>query len=167
MRAGAHETWIVDSTPLIVLAKIEQLPLLTFFADRLWIPQIVAEEVQAGSENDPARAALTAGFGQIVPTAPVPASLAERHLDAGEEAVLAVALAQSGSRVVLDDGKARAAAQALGIPIIGTLGIIARACASGRISAAKPLIEKLRQVDFRADDALLSAVLTRLGEAWP
>lgn len=167
MSAAAPETWVADSTPLIVLAKIGHLSLLTLFAAQVLIPQTVADEVQAGDEGDPTRAALMAGFGQIVAAPPIPPPVAALHLDAGEEAVLAAALATSGSRAVLDDGKARAAAQTLGVPLIGTLGIIVRARAAGHIPAAKPLVEALRQVGFHADNALLSAVLHRLGETWP
>jgi len=159
--------WIADSTPLIVLAKIGHLHLLTLFADEVLIPQMVVEEVLAGDEDDPGRQALELGFGQRVANPPVPSSVAALRLDAGEEAVLAVAAAKPGSHVVLDDGKARAAAQTLGVPVIGTLGIVARAKAEGHIPAAKPLIRALQSVQFRADDALLRAVLQGLGETWP
>lgn len=164
---AAQEIWIVDSTPLIVLAKINYLFLVPRLNASLVIPQTVADEVQAGGKNDPAHAALLAEWGQIAPTPPIPAALAALHLDAGEEAVLAVALARPGSRAVIDDGKARAAARALSVPMIGTLGIIARARAANDIPAAKPLIVALRQVGFHADDGLLTAILDRLGEDWP
>lgn len=163
----AQEIWVVDSTPLIVLAKINYLFLMPRLNASLIIPQTVTDEVQAGDENDPARAALLGGWGQIIPTPPISVALAALHLDAGEEAVLAVALAHPGSRAVIDDGKARTAARALFVPMIGTLGIIARARAANDIPAAKPLIVALRQVGFHADDSLLTAILNRLGEDWP
>lgn len=162
-----QETWIVDSTPLIVLAKINYLFLLPLLSASLVIPQTVADEVQAGDKNDPARASLLGGWGQIIPTPPIPIPVAALHLDAGEEAVLSVALARPGSRAVIDDGKARAAAQALSVPMIGTLGVIARARVADNIPAAKPLVVALRQVGFHADDDLLTAILNRLGEVWP
>ncbi|MDQ2800333.1 MAG: DUF3368 domain-containing protein [Armatimonadota bacterium] len=167
MSIVSAEDWVVDSTPLIVLAKIDYLHLLTLFADQLLIPQIVADEVQAGDENDPARKALTSGFGQSFLSPTIPPQVAAYCLDPGEEAVLAGALARPGSRAVLDDGKGRLAAQGLNIPLIGTLGIIVRARMANHIPAAKPLIMALRQVDFRADDTLIRSVLQRLGETWP
>lgn len=167
MNRAVREVWVADSTPLIVLAKIGHLHLLTLFAETILIPQIVADEVQAGAADDPAHAALAAGFGQSAAAVPVPALVATHRLDAGEESVLAHALTLPGSRAVLDDGKARSAAQELNIPMIGTLGIITRARAAGHIPLAKPLIEALRQVDFHANDALLRTVLNRLGETWP
>lgn len=162
-----REVWITDSTPLIVLARIGQLDLLSLFAGPVLIPELVAAEVRAGGEDDPAHAALAEGFGQIVAAHILPAPVAARGLDAEGAAVLAAALVRPRSRAVLDDGKARATASALGIPVIGTLGVIARARAAGHISAAKPLIEALRQAGFPADDDLLRAVLHRLGETWP
>lgn len=164
---AAPEVWIADSTPLIVLARIGRLDLLSLLAGTVLIPETVAGEVRAGGGEDPARAALAEGFGQIVAAHIIPAPVAARGLDAEEAAVLAAALVRPRSRAVLDDGKARAAASALGIPLIGTLGIIARARAAGHIPAAKPLVEALREAGFAADDALLRAVLHRLGETWP
>ncbi len=48
-------------------------------------------------------------------------------LGAGETAVLIYALLHEGWRAVVDEGVARRCAYALGIPLIGTLGIILRA----------------------------------------
>lgn len=158
--------WITDATPLIVFAKIGYLNLISAFAAVL-VPQTVVGEVLEGQEDDPARQALEAGWGQRIPDAPIPPALAALGLDPGEEAVLAAALARPGSHVVLDNREARNAARSLGVPAIGTLGIIARAKRAGHIPAAKPLMAALRAVQFRAGDALIEAVLVELGETWP
>lgn len=155
--------WIADATPLIVLAKIGYLGLISALADVVLVPQTVADEVLEGGKDDPARQALESGLGQRVSDAPIHSALAALRLDPGEEA----ALARPGSQALLDDLGARKAARLLGVRTIVTLGIIARAKREGLITAAKPLMTALRAVGFRASDALIEAVLAELGEVWP
>ena len=50
--------WVVNASPLIVLGKLGQLPLLTRLADELVIPADVAREVAAGPDEDPCKAWL-------------------------------------------------------------------------------------------------------------
>lgn len=161
------EVWVVDASPLIVLAKAGYLNLLTDMADEVWIPEPVAVEVLSGSPTDPARQALEAGWGNRVAITTIPAVVAALGLDPGETAVLAVALGRSGSTVVLDDRKAREAARALGLPVMGTLGIILGAKREGRIPSASDALKDLRAAGLYLDDALLQSVLPSVGETWP
>ena len=67
------EQWALDASPLIVLARIglEDLPLS--LTAQVVVPRPVAEEIQAGPAQDPARQALTAGRFIIVDTpSPLP-----------------------------------------------------------------------------------------------
>ncbi|MDQ2686798.1 MAG: DUF3368 domain-containing protein [Armatimonadota bacterium] len=160
--------WIVDATPLIVLAKTGRLDLLTQENRRVLIPETVAREVEAGRRNDPARLALAAGWGERIPDAPIPDALAEWRLDAGEEAALALALTFPDALVVVDDGDGRRAAQAFGIRMTGTVGVALQARQTGRIEALAPLLRDLRDVGlFLPPEATLRAVLQSEGEEWP
>lgn len=69
--------------------------------------------------------------------APIPSVVAHWDLVAGEAQVLALCVAID-SVAVPDDGEARACAQSLGIPLIGTLGIVLRARKQGLIPACAP-----------------------------
>ena len=80
--------------------------------------------------------------------------------------MLALGLQKAGTRVLLDDGAARRCAVALGIPLIGTLGVIVRAKKRGRIASAAELFHALREVGFRVDEATGRAVLRQIGESW-
>jgi hypothetical protein len=62
-RLMAEKYWVVNASPLIALAKIGQLELLLAPSRTLLIPEAVAEEIRIGPPQDPARAALTSGFG--------------------------------------------------------------------------------------------------------
>ena len=47
--------WVINASPLIVLANIGQIGLLTTLADEIVIPDAVVREINAGPPNDPAR----------------------------------------------------------------------------------------------------------------
>jgi predicted nucleic acid-binding protein len=162
------DTWIVDASPLIALAKVNLLDLLTAPARHVWIADTVVREVSSGPTSDPARLALESGWGERRADALVPSALAAWRLDAGEEAVLALALATSGARAVLDDGDGRRAARSLGIPIIGTVGVVAEARREGRIEALAPALRALALAGlYLPPDTVLAPTLAAMGEAWP
>ena len=87
-----RETWVVNASPLISLAKIGRLDLLRAADRDVLIPAAVAEEILAGPAGDPASVALTA---RDLPD-PVPMAsrveVVEWGLGAGETAVLSLAL---------------------------------------------------------------------------
>ena len=45
--------WVVNASPLILLAKVHRLGLLVELAQTLVIPESVAAEIKAGPDNDP------------------------------------------------------------------------------------------------------------------
>ncbi len=51
--------------------------------------------------------------------------------------------------IILDDYKARKIAELLGITITGTIGVIIKAKLIGIIPSIKPILEKIKQTDFR------------------
>ena len=89
----------------------------------------------------------------------------EWSLGAGESSVIAECLANSGSTAVLDDAEARACAATLRVPLIGTLGVIARARTRELIPSAAAVFLELRGVGLFVDARLEQAVLRALGEA--
>lgn len=162
-----HELWIVDTSPLIGFAKIGRLDLLTGPRRHVLITETVVREVEAGPENDPARVALAGGWGERVPTPPVPPALADWRLDAGEEATLALALGRPGALAVLDDTDGRRAARALGVDVVGTTGVVLRARQGGRLDAMAPVLRDLRDADiFLPRHDVLVALLASVGETW-
>jgi len=49
----------------------------------------------------------------------------------------------------LDDFKARKIADQLGLHVTGTIGVIVRAKLNGVIPSIKPVLQKMRETDFR------------------
>jgi predicted nucleic acid-binding protein len=161
------ERWVVNASPLIVLAKINQQQLIWQLADEVIVPEAVRTEIAAGPADDPARNYLEEAALPVVSVASQ-SLIAAWDLGAGESDVLAYALNNPGWRAVIDDGAARRCARTFTIPLIGTLGIIIRACKTGLIPAAAPLLLELKNHNFHIDDQVIRpALLKILGESWP
>jgi predicted nucleic acid-binding protein len=162
------DRWVVNASPVITLAKAGHLALLTALATEVLLPEAVVAEVLAGPVMDPARQAGEEGWGTRVAVPRVPVAVLEWGLGAGETAVLAVALARGDCTAILDDAASRRCARTLGVPSMGTLGVVVRAKHQGRIASAAAVIGALQAVGLYVDEALMARVLREsVGEVWP
>lgn len=161
------ERWVVNASPLILLAKVNQLDLIAQLSDSFVIPEAVITEITAGPSDDPAKLFLQ---GQTVPTvvAPFNTTVAAWDLGAGETAVLSYALNNPSRKAIIDDGAARRCAKTLGIPFAGTLSIILAARRKNVIPAATPVLQSLVSFGFRINKTILERALWEtVGERWP
>jgi hypothetical protein len=104
------ERWVLNASPLIVLARVGQEHLFHTLADEVVVPRAVAVEIEAGPADDPARQFIAGGYFAIVEAVPVPEVLAW-DLGAGETAVLSYALRKPEWTVILDDAAAQVRAE--------------------------------------------------------
>lgn len=157
--------WVVNTSPIILLAKVGQVDLLRQLGPTIVIPEAVALEIQRRGPSDPAVQALAqaAWLTTVDPGTTAPAVAACR-LHPGESAVLTYAVANPGSGVILDDLRARKCAAALGIPYQGTVGVVIYAKQQGWIPAARPVVERLRQEGLYLSDQLMNQALAKVGE---
>ncbi len=159
------EVWIVNASPLIVLARAGCLHLLEALAPMVIVPGAVAREIAAGPVEDPARVWIEKdGIPCISADLSVPARIAALNLGAGESAVLAHAQHHPGSEAILDDLAARRAAAALSIPTRGTLSIILTAKQRGLIPAAAPYFARVERAGLFVSASLRSQALALVGE---
>jgi predicted nucleic acid-binding protein len=157
--------WVVNASPLILLGKTGHLELLVALADTLLVPQAVAKEVGAKPDGEAILAELTGNPAyRVAGPEPVPPEVLAWDLGAGETQVITHALRHGADRVVLDDLEARRCAKAMGLRVIGTLGIVGRAKATGRIGRAAPIIEHLRRTGLYVSDAMVQHILRQVGE---
>ena len=129
------------------------------------MPDAVVAEILAGPPSDPARQALQGGWGQTVACPHIPPRLLEWGLGAGETAVLALA-AEGKLTAVLDDAAARTCAKAMGIEVIGTLGVVLRAKKKTLIPSAADVLKGLRMAGLYLDDVVVRSALEGVGEKW-
>jgi len=160
------EIWVVNASPVIALGGVGHLDLLSELSEDTLLPLPVVEELLAGPEGSQARRAVEAGWGRRVPAETISPRVLEWSLGAGESAVLTVALEGKERRAVLDDAEGRGCAKTLGIPVIGTLGVVLRARKVGLIPSAAEVIRALRSSGLFLDQQLVQNALKAVDEEW-
>ena len=138
------DRWVSNASPLIVLARSGHLDLLHALPSPVLVPVAVLSELEAGDARDGAASAVRA-LACVTRTddIDVPDSIVAWRLDAGESQVLAHAATRNGTGVLLDDRAARRCARTLGLPMLGTIGLIVRAKGAGIVPAAGPVISQV------------------------
>jgi predicted nucleic acid-binding protein len=136
---------IVDSSVLITLAASEQFHLLREFYSTIHIPPEVWNETATSAKTCGVQEVRQAkAEGWLVVQSPRDLKAVQAlpfNLQPGETEALALALELSGSLLLVDDAQGRRAASFLGIAYTGTLGVLLRAKAEGKIPALRPLLE--------------------------
>lgn len=160
---------VVNTSPLIVLARLSMLELLreTNPRSEVVVPGSVLDEVMRGEPDDHAVAALpqaAADWIRVIPTPTAHPRLETVGLDAGEIAVLSIALYTPGCEVVLDDKAARREANRLEIPCIGTVGLILDGHRLGLLPSVRDALESLREAGLYISDGLFRLALEQAGE---
>ncbi len=84
---NAAERWVFDASPLIVLAKAGRLTLVEDAKIERIVPEAVARELVAGPAGDPARVAIEQGWGIRLSDQPIPQTVLEWSLGAGDLAL--------------------------------------------------------------------------------
>ena len=155
----------VNASPLIFLARGGLLDLLRLAGEEIVVPAAVAAEIRRrGSTDLTVQAIEGTSWLVVVETPPIPGLIQAWDLGEGESSVLAWAYAYPGTEAIVDDLAARRCAAALGIPVRGTLGLVLTAKKRGRIPAARPILEKLRQSGMYLSERVMNQALALVGE---
>jgi predicted nucleic acid-binding protein len=145
----------LDASPIILLAKISQIELLTALAESIVIPEGVAAEIQ--QQIDPAALWLHNLDSRSFRRVPIEPVIATWDLGAGESEVLSWAASNPGFEVIIDDLAARKCAMSLSIPVRGTLGILLLGKRQGLVDKVGPLLSKIRDSGLYVHPDLLNA----------
>lgn len=156
---------ICDTSPFQYLHQLELLHLLPALAGRVIVPPAVVDELAVGRANGVALPDLEA-LDWIHVRRPLGTGVLPliNDLGRGEASVLALALEAEDAVVILDDGLARKVAEAIGLRLTGTLGILLDAKRAGLTPVTGPLLEQLDALRFRLAPHTRYAVLKRAGE---
>ena len=158
---------VADSGPLIALARLDLLALPGRLFERVLVTAVVWDEVTRAprpAEVAPLLACLHAGLIEVLPT-PASASSApvDLRLDEGEQSAIALALDVKAT-LLIDERLGRASAQAAGLQVIGTLGLLARARQQGWIGPLRPVLDALAASGYFLAPLLVEQVLQAVGE---
>ena len=144
---------LCDTGPLIALSSLGLLEILSSLYSPL-VTRTVLREWQARDE----RRDLPSSF-EIIDAAP-PDPLLAVQLDPGEASVIQAAIERGGTRVLLDERKARKLARRVfGLETVGTAGILVQARRRGLAPELDPLFAQLRQQNYWIDDKIVSWAL--------
>ena len=96
--------WVINASPLIVLAKISQISLLPQRCSEIVIPTGVVQEINFGLGDDPAKIWLNnEGASWIRAVEPIEPVVASWDLGLGESHILSWAYQNPGYEAILDD----------------------------------------------------------------
>lgn len=143
---------VADSSCLIGLSKIGKLDVLHRIFGSILIPKAVYHEVvvlgagKAGSDD--------VKQAKWITTCAVENELAIKafrlNLGMGESEAIALAVECQADFIILDDSKAKQAAETLGISVIGTVAVLKKAVEKGVISEDVPtILGLLHRAGFR------------------
>ncbi len=146
---------VTDSSPLIALERISRLDLLPTVLGVVVAPTAVVREF--GSRP---------GWleERVVQNQALVRALRER-VDAGEAEAIALAAELSAPAVLLDERRARRVAIEVGVPVLGTVGMLLRAKQRGHLHAVRPVLDALDAAGFHLAKSLRTEALNRAGEA--
>jgi predicted nucleic acid-binding protein len=159
---------IADTSLLVAFSGIDRLDVLRGVFPAVAIPSAVLSELEAGDWKEATAALRAIGAGDWIriqdvasislPIAP-PASLG-----AGELQVLSLAL-QLHKSALIDDGNACRFAERIGVPVVRSLAILARAKEVELIEAVRPLVTGMVQNGIRFSPEVISRFLAAMGES--
>ncbi|HTK37611.1 MAG TPA: DUF3368 domain-containing protein [Pyrinomonadaceae bacterium] len=153
---------VVNTSPLIAFGKMQAFELISQLPFEFICPKQVEAEILAG---------LSKGYSVLMPqwvriqmlnTRLTQFALA--NLDAGEAAVIELALEQNIDIVCLDELKGRRAALASGLRVVGSLGLLGKAKALGLIAKVRPFVELAQDTGIYYDTNLVRSFLNGMGE---
>ncbi|HSS76498.1 MAG TPA: DUF3368 domain-containing protein [Thermoanaerobaculia bacterium] len=156
---------ISNTSPLLYLHQVGHLDLLWRLYGRIQIPLAVKKELMAGAE-----------LGVAVPDTSVLEWLEVKPLRAttllpvvidlgsGEAEAIALAVANPGSLLILDDSLGRRIAHLNSVTYTGTLGVLVKAKKEGLLPSVSPVIEELRKTTMYLTQNLIEIVLREADE---
>lgn len=156
---------VVNASPLIFLSKAGYLSLLQLSTDTVIVPAVVADEIRRGGPGDETAKALEeTDWLMIKEVGEVSQVIWEWDLGDGESAALQWAYVHERSEIIIDDLLARRCAEALDIPVRGTLGLVLLAKKRGVVTRARPVVETLRETGMYLSEAVVDRALAMVGE---
>ncbi len=143
---------VSNSSPLIFFSAIGILDSLADLGD-ISIPKAVYDEV-TGNDLKGSNEVKHADWIKVVKLKDHESVTFLSVLDAGEAEAIALAIKQNADLILLDDLAGRRAANAYGIEVMGTLGMLKVMYQRGRIENMKTTLDELQKQEFQMSTAL-------------
>jgi predicted nucleic acid-binding protein len=155
---------VINASPLITLFRSGQADLLPRLFTHIVVPEAVWQEVVLDEWEDTASRDLQLQSWPLRAVVVSSPRVAAWGLGAGETAVLSHALANPPLRAVIDDMDARRCATTLGIPMLGTGGLLVLAKRRGLLPSVAEGIAKLRNAGLWLSDEIVQILKAQADE---
>jgi predicted nucleic acid-binding protein len=157
---------VLNSSPLIFLAKLGYLNQFIEYPDDFYIPESVAEEISA--KLDPAsqtiQTLINADKLQVRASSLITlVNSLNQRLGKGESEAIALGVELNADYVLLDDSTARREAKRLGLSIKGTLAVIKKINKDGKIiiESLDSLYQQITEIEFRVKRPLFDEIFSQ------
>jgi uncharacterized protein len=153
---------VADTSPLIHLSRVGVLDLLNVLFGEVVVPRAVWAEVVDQRRSAPGLDALKSARWIRVIDSALPTT--DLGLDPGETAAILLAEGLHAELLLIDERMGRRVAEARGLAVRGTLGVLVEARHTGALPALRPVLEQLVSDGFRITPVLLREALVAVGE---
>jgi predicted nucleic acid-binding protein len=157
---------VCDTSPLLILAKVGRLRLLTTLYGSVEIPMAVLDEVNVRQRPDAEAIRHWRHKQDISVREPSEASLHRlpEELGDGERAALALAIERDADLVVLDDQQGRRIAKQRGLSVTGTIGVLVEARADGHVDSLRQELDRVVEAGLWISESFYERLLQEFGE---
>lgn len=158
---------VADAGLLLHLAAIGQLELIHRLSRDVLVPRAAFDEVVVVGAGLPGAAEVggAAWIRVVTPTrGDVVAALLGGGLHLGEAQAIAVAVELGADRLLIDERQGRLTAEAMGVAVLGSIGILIAAKTRGDLLAVAPHLFAMRASGLWLSDGLIARVLVSVGE---
>ncbi len=157
---------VVDSSPLIALCLIGQLPLLKRLFEEVYVaPAVYFEVVEKGKGrigSDEVRQSDWIKVKEITNTLAV--SILKTYLDSGEAKSIVLSLEMGADLLILDEKKGRDIAEQQELKIAGTAAILKWGVEKKIIFDLASILDKLQTCGFRLSKEVYNSLYMKLKE---
>lgn len=161
---------VSDTTPLIALLKSAHLGLLKELFDEILIPRAVFNELTRNANfSNEAFTIQNASYIRVVDVEDLHTVDILRRatgLDQGESEAIVYAEFSKADILLMDERKGRRVAISMGLPIMGSVGVLLQAQKSGLITAGelKDALLMMKESGIRLSAGMIEKVLRRADE---
>lgn len=156
---------VADTSPLIFLAKVNRLTLLSELYREVFIPPAVATELRAKPDRTSSELNRFIGLSRVqAPSDDAQVQTFSAYLGIGEAEAIALAMEIPDAVLIMDDAEGRRMAQRLGLRVTGLLGVLIEAKARKVLPAISPIVDQLLAEGLWLSEAMRRSVLDAVGE---
>lgn len=153
-----------NTSPLIALASIQRLDLLPRLFGTVRVTASVVEECRVGGTIMVPDLSAYAWLSIVSVAEELVEHPSLVDLDRGERDTIAAAHAANADRVIIDERLGRQAAEELGLSVVGSLGILAKAKTEGLVPSFRDAARGMLEAGIRFHPALIEKLAAHVGE---